>query len=255
MIRDQEQYNFIMLKHKHLLYFLALLSISCTNENERDLDEMGLIPDIQESDSGVVYHLDTITSLITWIGKNENERHNGIFRIEKGFITVTSNEKSGKKSATGKKITGGKITIDMTSLDILDLKHEPGKYKRMIRHLHSPDYFNTDEYPTAEFEILSADPIVADSTEARKRVGSLTEPTHRLTGILTIKGLTKKLEFPISIEMRNLKFEASFKIDLDEHAGDLNRLNIKDPAGRSSEVHMNRVASVGFEILAFSYQP
>jgi polyisoprenoid-binding protein YceI len=99
--------------------------------------------------------------------------HNGTFSISKGSLSVTSGM-----------LTGGDFEIDMSSLKILDIKAE-NKNAKLAGHLKSADFFETDKYPNATFQIASSKPLSADSIE--------------VTGNLTMKGVTKSIAFPVRL--------------------------------------------------------
>jgi polyisoprenoid-binding protein YceI len=85
------------------------------------------------------------------------------------------------------------------------------------KHLRSPDFFETDKFPTLTFSSTSVKPVDADTLE--------------VTGDLTIKGVTKKVTVPVDVlgtvkgpRGEKAGFETSFKIDRKEYGINWNRV-------------------------------
>jgi len=140
-----------------------------------------------------VYKVDTNKSDVKWVGKKVLYQHNGKIKIASGDLTVK-----------GKVVTGGIITMDMTSISDEDLT-EKDKNDKLIGHLKSQDFFNVEKYPTAKFEI-------GKMTPNTKAVG---KNNYTVTGKLTIKGITKDIAFPatVVIDGNKLTANADFKLD------------------------------------------
>lgn len=111
-------------------------------------------------------------SKITWKGKKiTGKQHFGTLEIKEGVIEM----KNGK-------LTGGEITVDMQSIESLDLE---GKDKdKLENHLRSSDFFNVEKYPEAQLSLTSVD-------KADK------ENVYHSEAELTIKGTT----MPVSLDM------------------------------------------------------
>ena len=60
---------------------LLLFVASCTEKPKSDVATITEPVIVTDQPEGVVYHIDTSTSIITWIGTNPTGRHNGIIRI------------------------------------------------------------------------------------------------------------------------------------------------------------------------------
>lgn len=76
-----------------------------------------------------------------------------------------------------------------------------GANAKLLGHLKSPDFFNVAANPEASFTITSVTPFsgtAKDSADPRQESISkykVTNPTHTISGNLTIKGVTKILHF------------------------------------------------------------
>ncbi len=130
--------------------------------------------------NAVTYAIDTEESIITWMGKKLAYNHEGTIKLNGGSI-----------STDGGMIQAGNFTVDMNSM----MENGKGtfdseeKVDKLIGHLKSPDFFEVETYPTSTFEI----------TEASK---------DNIKGNLTIKGVTKEINFPIMYEELDGRFKA-----------------------------------------------
>ena len=123
-------------------------------------------------------------SIVNWTGKKITENHYGTLKLSSGYL-----------SFDGDKITGGAFTVDMTSLQVTDLK--PGKGKEKLEgHLNSDDFFSVNKYKTATLIVKSADKM---------------NKGYKLKGDLTIKGKTHPIEFDLSVNGNT----ASTKLSVD----------------------------------------
>ncbi len=211
---------------------------------------------VESPGKGISYQIDTSASLVTWVGTKPTGRHNGIFRILSGTIHIVEEKVDSilnKKPV--KRIENATIVIDMGSIDIQDLKHEPQQYRKLLNHLKSEDFFSTEEFPIATFELTSITPLEQDTTQRMRNEFTIIDPTHTITGNLTIKGITKSIEFPVKIDMRNLKIELSAKFNVNRTSWGINYLNENDAVARVRDSFIHDIVNVGFEILAFSKSP
>jgi polyisoprenoid-binding protein YceI len=149
--------------------------------------------------TGATYKADLNQSQVQWTGTKPVGQHVGIMKLKDGSISVDAGN-----------ITGGKFEIDVTSLQVTD-KDTAGAYK-LAGHLKSADFFETDKYPTATFEITSVT-AGADTTGGKELV--MTDATHTVSGNLTMKGQTKGITFPakVSVTDASVTADANFNID------------------------------------------
>ena len=141
----------------------------------------------------IVYKIDTNKSDVAWVGKKVTGQHNGKIKIASGDLEVKGNV-----------VSGGIITIDMTTISNEDLKEKESNDK-LLGHLKSADFFNVEKFPTAKFEI-------GKMTPNTKAVG---KNNYNVTGKLTIKGITKDVSFPATVVIagNSLTANADFKLD------------------------------------------
>ncbi len=139
---------------------------------------------VATSQDGATYRIDTANSRIEWKGfkivKSENMSHFGTINFESGEITMHEG-----------KLESGKFTADMTSMTSTDLKDDAEQNSKLIGHLKSADFFDTQKYPTATFEI----------TEIKENPTG--DYNTAITGNLTIKGITKPTTLNANVSENN----------------------------------------------------
>ncbi len=156
-----------------------------------------------ENPAGSAFELSSLKSKVNWKGMKPGGEHYG-------FIEVVS----GKIDTDGSIITGGSFTIDMNSIVCEDLTNETYN-KKLVGHLLSEDFFHTETYPEAYFNITS----VKKQMSAQDGFSA----NHMVTGDLTIKGIKKEISFPahISVEGNNV-YAKTGEIKLDRTEWNVN---------------------------------
>jgi polyisoprenoid-binding protein YceI len=148
--------------------------------------------------TGVTYNVDLAQSNIGWVGTKPTGKHNGTIMLKDGTLVADQTN-----------ITGGKFTIDMTSLKALDQDTEGNT--KLGGHLSSADFFDIAKFPTATFEITEVKAGTAGLTVEPEH---LKDATHTITGNLTMKGVTKSISFPARVSTNNgVTADANFNID------------------------------------------
>jgi polyisoprenoid-binding protein YceI len=128
--------------------------------------------------------IDASASTLNWVGKKVTGQHEGTVNIKGGALVFT-----------GKKLTGGTFTVDMTSLTSTDLS---GEYQGKLNgHLNSADFFATEKFPT--------------STLVFKTIAAKTKDVYTVTADLTIKGKTNPVTFDIAVNGNTAS--TKFKVD------------------------------------------
>jgi polyisoprenoid-binding protein YceI len=124
----------------------------------------------------------TDESSIGFVGSKVTGSHDGGFNTFEGEILLAGGDPT--KSSVN-------ITIDTTSIW--------SDNDRLTDHLKSPDFFEVETYPTATF---TSTEIVQESD------------AYRITGNLTLHGITKSVSFPagITIEEGRVTATAEFAI-------------------------------------------
>jgi polyisoprenoid-binding protein YceI len=173
---------------KNLFFLFVLLSLAAC----------GGAPEGQDAGAGEAQAANALTgevtsrpviaenSEISWVGAN----------FTGGQHTGTINIAEGKLIEQGGQIVGGGFVIDMNTIANTDLPDD--KKADLVGHLTNGDFFETNKFPHAMFEITSVKPVTGKS-----------ETTHDVTGNLTMKGITKSITFPANITVSEAGIEAS----------------------------------------------
>ncbi len=122
--------------------------------------------------------VDLEASVVEWSGSKPTGTHHGTVKLSDGFFTVADGE-----------VTGGQFVIDLTSIVDEDIT-DPEMNARLVGHLKSEDFFHVDSFPSAEFVITS----IAMKEGLTAMEGEF-QPTHEITGNLTMKGITRSVTF------------------------------------------------------------
>ncbi len=153
---------------------LTITAMACKGERNNETEATEAQEVVTEV-AAAKYKIDTANSVIEWTGFKPGEKHTGTLQLQSGIVKVGEN-------------ISGTFLIDMTSLTVTDLK--PGKGKEGLEgHLKGSakekedHFFNVAKYPTAAFEVTG-----------------LTEKEGKkiMQGNLTIRGIKKNIEFPVS---------------------------------------------------------
>ena len=141
-----------------------------------------------EKEGPYSYRVDTKKSVLMWTGKKLTGTHHGGVKIKKGKVFFV-----------GGLLVGGRVFVDMQSIENKDIKN-PKWRQKLVDHLHSPDFFATKKYPESWLDVILC---VADGSGERKG--------YRCQCDLTIKGVTQKVA--IHFEINGNTLEGSFSID------------------------------------------
>jgi polyisoprenoid-binding protein YceI len=129
--------------------------------------------------------INAATSTVAWVGKKVTGQHSGTINIKDGALVFVK-----------KKLKGGKITVDMSSINTTDLKAGQGK-EDLDGHLKADDFFGTTKYPTAKIDFK----LIADNGDGR----------YTVTADMTIKEVTSPVKFDIIVKGKTAT--ANLKID------------------------------------------
>ncbi|TAH20732.1 MAG: YceI family protein [Cytophagales bacterium] len=139
------------------------------------------------------YKVDVAASKVGWLAKKVTGQHNGYVALKEGKLEV----KKGK-------IVSGEFVVDMESITCEDAK-DAGMNAKLVGHLKSDDFFATAKNPTAKFVIKKAESI------GKKGDGE----AHKITGDLTIKGITNPVTFEATTTEKGKKITAVGKLVFD----------------------------------------
>jgi polyisoprenoid-binding protein YceI len=173
------------MKNVFLLTLIAALFVACGSPSAST--EAGDANEAAEASStNETYTIAADQSTVVWKGtKPTGDSHTGSVAITEGSI-----------SAENGALTAGNFSIDLTSINVADEGMDAETKAKLVGHLSTGDFFETEKYPNAKFVISAA---TADS----------------LTGNLTIKETTKSITVPYFFQVDNgdAVATASFSID------------------------------------------
>ena len=140
---------------------------------------------------GQKYTIDTKESVLIWKGSM-------VFDFDKGdvgYVYISKGELMIEKDS----LVGGTVVIDMNTIEYGDKE----KKNTPVKHLKSPDYFDVEKFPISTFAITKV-----ESVNVRSK-------TIKVTGNLTIKGITNPITIPAEIEVKDGMVRASGKVIID----------------------------------------
>lgn len=153
----------------------------------------------------------TNDSKIEWIGTKVSGYHTGEVPLKDGELYVNNGA-----------VTGGKFVMDVSGISVSGPKGSDAESNnKLLGHLKSGDFFDTEKHPEATFQLTGLTAFqgtVSDTADPRQeeineyKVGN---PTHTVSGNLTIKGVTKNIEFPARVTVNGDNAEAIAKFNID----------------------------------------
>jgi polyisoprenoid-binding protein YceI len=172
------------------------------------------------------YTVNTDQSKLTWVGRKVTGEHTGNISIA-----------DGKLVADGKTLKAGSFKIDMASITNQDIEDESYRQK-LLGHLKSDDFFSTDKHAQSTFVITKVTPGAGNQ--------------YQIKGNLTIKGITKEIEFPATVQVDEKQVIAKAKVVVDRTQYDIKYGsgsffdNLGDKAiDNNFELNVNLVAQKG----------
>ncbi|TVZ53377.1 YceI family protein [Dokdonia sp. Hel_I_53] len=165
---------------KQILNTLAVVAlmagvVSC-KEEDKNKTEVGEAQEVSVVADAQKFMVDADASTIMWEGSKPTGKHMGTINIDNGVVNVAGD------------VVTGTFLIDMTSIEVTDLKAGEGK-EDLEGHLKGTakekedHFFNVAKYPTAAFEV----------TGVTEKDGK-----KMMQGNLTIRDQKKSIEFPVN---------------------------------------------------------
>ncbi len=143
----------------------------------------------------VKYSVDTTSSTLVWTASKVTGTHTGNITVSEGKLDYADGE-----------LKGGEFTIDMTSITCTDIEDAETNGK-LIGHLKSADFFSVADNATSSFKITKVEKVKKNE--------------FKVTGDLTIKGITNSLSFPATVKEKGGNVEATAKIKVDRTKYDI----------------------------------
>jgi len=139
-------------------------------------------------------------SSISWVGRKLTGAHAGTVPVKSGEVVLEGNT-----------IKSGSFGINLAGVQVTDITDQKQNSK-LVGHLKSGDFFAADMFPTAQFTIESAVPMANPLPSGENTT---------IKGSLAIKGISKPVEFPAKVAIKDGVAEAFGKAKLDRTQWDI----------------------------------
>lgn len=196
--------NMVKIIKRSSFFLLAGLMAACGGESAKEAKTGEKKEKAEAGKESKTYEFKKDKSAFQWTARKQSGKHDGVVDLKKGRLKT---EKGNLKA--------GSFTMDMTNIEVTDDMKED-MYKKLMKHLRSPDFFNVDSFPTAKFELTGVKKYQGDST---MKVGLDTlkkKATHQIAGNLTIKSTTKNVsEIPAWIQVKDGHLRALCEFSFD----------------------------------------
>lgn len=192
MLIIMNQYNFCNMNKKQSLIYLILILASLVfgcRGNVKDKNNASSNSVSLENVAGEKYMIDTKESVLTWEGSmvfGFAEKHIGYVYMSKGELIIEKDQ-----------LVGGTAEIDMNTIEYKDKANK----NTPVKHLKSADYFDVEKFPTSTFSITKVAYVIRENI--------------KVTGNLTIKGVTNPVTFPAKMEVKDGIARANGKVVID----------------------------------------
>lgn len=180
------------MKAYYLLAAVALfIATSCSSKSGNKVDAS----DAKEATANVGSQklvVDTLASTVAWKGYKPGGSHHGTLGIKQGELSVENGE-----------LVSGTFTLDMNKIlceDLTDAKMN----EQLVGHLKNADFFDVAKYPEGKFTITTVEKL-NDGVN-----------THRISGNLELKGVSKNITFDTKVTNEGTSYKATtatFTID------------------------------------------
>jgi len=186
---------------------LAVAAVASLASCQRSASDKSTTTAPQEvaAEQGATYKVNTETSQIKWTGY-----HKGGLNPRIGSV-----RSEGTLAAENGVITGGSLVMDMNSLQTEKSSVDPatsgGKTSvDLDTHLKSADFFDTQKYPTAKFEITKVTPFDAKADQS-----AIAGANFVISGNLTLKDKAVNVAFPakVTVSGTDITLQSKFTIN------------------------------------------
>jgi polyisoprenoid-binding protein YceI len=236
-----------LLQKTGLFLAAAMMSIACGGPS--DTVETTDAQDVAVG-SGATLAVDASTSKINWTGYKPAGKHWGYIPMKDGEVIVE-----------GENLTGARFVFDITSLKIEDMEESNENYPKLWGHLQSDDFFDAGNFPEAVFELTGVEPFSSgtiedkDEFETEFTPASASElaadnPTHWISGNLTMRGTTKNIKFPARVSVANGSVTAKAGFNIDRTAWGLAYGDESNAIDKAKDQFIYNTVSVEFDIKA-----
>lgn len=165
----------------YLVFAIAMI-VACDKKENKGAGTSDSTATSADTSAPASFKIDTTKSDVKWLGKKVTGEHSGTVKV-----------KGGELQTKGDSLTGGTVEVDMNSITVKDItdKKQNGQ---LTGHLKSDDFFGVAKNPTATLVI--------------KNVQAGVDGKLVVSGDLTIKGITKPVNFPADVNVSSDKVSA-----------------------------------------------
>lgn len=188
----------------------AMLALLACNPQKSEKAKTTEAKEESKNVAGDIYKVDVQASRIEWVASKVSGYHTGSVKIKSGELRVSNNT-----------VTAGNFVMDMPTIVAsgpANISKENSQ--KLTGHLRSGDFFDVQKFPEATFVITDVKPFTgtmnepSDPRQEKLNDYTVTNPTHRVSGNLTIRGITKNIEFPVQITISGEAAEAKAKFHI-----------------------------------------
>ena len=220
----------------------ALLIAACTSNpksHEAEVTEAQEVQEVTTEANALAINKDEST--VTWLGTKPTGRHGGTIGISEGEVFL--------KDGT---LSGANFVLDMNSIATEDFQDNEEMYNKLVGHLKSPDFFDVENHPTAKFEMTSVKDYVAgdEAEESEESEFKLANPTHEITGNLTMRDTTLSITFPAIVHVMGESVHAESKFNIDRTNWGVSYGDESKVVDKTKDKFIYNTVNVGFNIKA-----
>lgn len=199
------------------LIAIAIMALvaSCSTPKGETVDAKDAEKVAKAAPKAISFDIQADQSSVAWVGSKPTGQHTGTIPVSVGSFSVTDG-----------KLTGGDFTINVVGLEVTDMEQGSEGYNKLKGHLMSEAFFAADSFPTAKFEITSIAAYTAGAvtdkeeykTDFAPKTASenmVANPTHNISGNLTMRGVSKNITFPANVSLTDGGITASAKFNID----------------------------------------
>jgi polyisoprenoid-binding protein YceI len=171
----------------YLILIIAPLFFGCGGPVKEENKNNALSNSISLHDGDEKYiAIDTKESVVTWKGSGPMGAHTGYVYISQGELVIENSQ-----------LVGGTVEVDMGTIEGNDHRAD----NNLINHLKDPDFFDVKRFPLSTIAIITTE--------------STNNENKKITGNLTIKGITHPVSFPATMEVTDGVVKANGKLVID----------------------------------------
>ncbi|WP_226389462.1 YceI family protein [Penaeicola halotolerans] len=238
-----------LLKLSGLFLSAALIVASCGPKTDSAVEATDA-KEVSATDNATELAIDTEASQVTWVGYKPSGQHNGTIPVVSGNIKVNEGT-----------VVGGQFTFDLTNLQILDLEAGSEMHGKLFGHLQSADFFDTANFPEASFEVTGAEAYTSgvvtdaeqfesDNTPKSNSEIMVANPTHLISGNLTMRGVTKNITFPARVEVSEAGVSAEARFNINRIDWGVSYGDEATVADKAKDAFVYNTVNVGFSVKA-----